>query len=116
MASYTWKSEGVIGEVSVEQEVVEQKDIYSSNLDESDEVEYDYVSGFFEGLAVAWFDSDKEGYINEDGEIVIEFQFEDASVFSEGLAAVKVGDKWGYINKKGEIIIIIITSIKKEKY
>ena len=31
-------------------------------------------------------------------------EFDKASLFSEGLAAVRLGDKWGYINSKGERI------------
>lgn len=50
------------------------------------------------------------GFIGMDGEIVIPTQFEQASNFSEGLAAVAKKDefgeiKWGYINRNGEITI-----------
>ena len=53
---------------------------------------------------------DKWGYIDKSGKIVIEPQFDDASSFSEGLAAVCLGDycplrgKWGYIDKSGEYV------------
>ena len=33
----------------------------------------------------------------ETGTIVINRQFDDASSFSDGLAAVSIGDKWGFI-------------------
>ncbi len=33
------------------------------------------------------------------GKVVIEWQFDQATSFSEGLAAVKVGNKWGYRGK-----------------
>lgn len=45
------------------------------------------------------------GYINKTGNIVIDFQFDRAKDFSEGLAAIKKDDKWGYIDKTGNIII-----------
>jgi hypothetical protein len=31
--------------------------------------------------------------------VIIPAEFEDASSFSEGLAAVKTGGKWGYISR-----------------
>jgi len=49
--------------------------------------------------------SGKIGYIDKQGKIVINPQFDDAWHFSEGLAGVKIGGKWGYIDKQGKIII-----------
>ena len=52
------------------------------------------------------YDKDnKFGFIDTNGNIVIEPQFEDISEFSEGLAAVKLNNNWGYINKSGKIVI-----------
>ena len=48
---------------------------------------------------------DKTGFINEQGEVVIDFEFEGASTFSEGLARVFVGDKVGFINLEGNMVI-----------
>lgn len=51
----------------------------------------------------------KWGYINTEGEFVIEPQFGTAGVFHEGLAMVRIGAGesgiCGYINKLGEIVI-----------
>lgn len=47
----------------------------------------------------------KWGYVNNNGEVVVDFLYEGVSDFSEGLAAVKKNGKYGYINQKGEIII-----------
>jgi hypothetical protein len=47
----------------------------------------------------------KRGYIDKQGEIVIEPKFDQASHFSEGLAAVQVDGKWGFINTSGYIVI-----------
>ncbi len=48
------------------------------------------------------------GFINESGDVVIDYQFLDVKPFTEvGLAAVKVnnGSRWGYINTHGDIVI-----------
>jgi WG containing repeat len=58
-----------------------------------------------EPLFGVWDDYGKEGYIDINGKIVIKPQFDAASAFSEGLAAVLIGEKWGYINRQGEIVI-----------
>ena len=60
------------------------------------------------GLFLAKSDG-KYGYIDKTGTYVINPQFEDATHFSEGLAAVKIRSgstgKWGYIDKAGKIVI-----------
>ena len=45
------------------------------------------------------------GFLNQHGEFVIDPQFEAASSFSEGLAAVEIDDEWGFINKDSDIVI-----------
>ncbi|NER32842.1 MAG: FHA domain-containing protein [Oscillatoria sp. SIO1A7] len=50
------------------------------------------------------YDENKFGYINRWG-VAIEPQFNAATQFSEGLAAVLVGQKWGYINEAGDMVI-----------
>ena len=37
--------------------------------------------------------------------MIIGPEFDLATDFSEGLAAIRVGDKWGYINKDGKLKI-----------
>lgn len=44
----------------------------------------------------------KMGFLNEKGEVVIPFEYDDAQMFSEGLAPVCKNDKWGYIDTTGE--------------
>lgn len=47
----------------------------------------------------------KFGYINKQGKIVIEPQFDEAGYFNEGLAKVKIGEKSGFIDQDGKFII-----------
>jgi hypothetical protein len=59
----------------------------------------------------------KKGFVNQKCQVVIEPEFEEATEFSEGLAAVgKLNEvnelKWGFINTKGELIIPFMYSNK----
>jgi hypothetical protein len=45
------------------------------------------------------------GYIDRSGKVVVRYQFEDAWLFSEGLAPVCVDGKWGYIHASGVVVI-----------
>lgn len=67
-------------------------------------MEIDEASEFSEGLAVVKKDG-KYGYIDKEGNLVIDFQYEYANPFSEGLAVVKKNGKNGYIDKSGNIVI-----------
>ncbi|MBQ5814588.1 MAG: WG repeat-containing protein, partial [Flavobacteriales bacterium] len=64
---------------------------------------YDYVSGFFEGLAVVE-KGEKKGYIDKTGREVVPCIYDDAWNFSEGLAYVRKDGKYGYIDKTGKEI------------
>jgi hypothetical protein len=70
---------------------------------------------FSEGLAAACKDG-KYGFINKEGNWIIEPQWLDARCFNEGLAAVAKGGhwdkidylkgcKWGFINKQGQWVV-----------
>lgn len=48
---------------------------------------------------------EKYGFIDGSGQVVIPTQYDDANVFRNGLAVVKIGDKYGYINPKGEFVV-----------
>ena len=45
------------------------------------------------------------GYIDAQGEQVIQTRFSSARDFSEGLAPVSVDHRWGYIDRNGEFVI-----------
>lgn len=66
---------------------------------------FPYQGNFKNDLAWVCSKSDKCGYINKKGEMVIPQEYNSASDFSEGLAAVSKYGKYGYINTKNKIII-----------
>lgn len=45
------------------------------------------------------------GFINTNGDIVIECKYKNVGDFHDNLALVKINDKYGFINKSGEIVI-----------
>ena len=45
------------------------------------------------------------GITEQTGKLVISPQFDRASSFSEGLAAVLIGGSWGYIDKQGKMLL-----------
>lgn len=47
------------------------------------------------------FDGKHVGFIDDTGQVVIPFQYDDAEPFSEGLAAVLYKDKFGYVDRQG---------------
>jgi WG containing repeat len=59
---------------------------------------------FNEGLSRIKIE-EKWGFVNQEGEIVVEPQYDEAFHFSEGLAAVKKDGKFGFINTNGEVVI-----------
>lgn len=68
-----------------------------------DELETDYKMQLAFFLP---FSKNKQwGFINESGEEMIKPDYEEVSLFSEGLAAVQKDGKYGYINKAGKVII-----------
>ena len=70
---------------------------------------WDGAEAFTEGrgLVTVYKGGDKflHGYIDTSGKLVIPAGFAGARLFSEGLAAVRVGDKWGYIDRDGSMAI-----------
>lgn len=47
----------------------------------------------------------KWGFVDRDGKLVINYQYEDALSFSNGYAAVCIDDMWGYIDTDNNLII-----------
>lgn len=59
---------------------------------------------FSSNLAAVWSNG-KWGYINLNGEIAIQHNFDKAFPFYKGIAAVKANNKYGFIDKNGKYII-----------
>ncbi len=63
-------------------------------------------TGFSQSQALfVVIENEKYGYIDTEGQSVINPQFDDAWSFSEGLARVKVADKFGFIDREGLYVI-----------
>ena len=45
------------------------------------------------------------GFVDTNGKVVIEPQYEDAKSFSNSLGAVKIGGEWNLINPNNDIVI-----------
>lgn len=65
------------------------------------EEEYDYI-GFYSSDRILAGKNGKFGYLDGSLREKIGFEFDAASAFYNGTAAVKKGDKWALINEKGE--------------
>ncbi len=63
------------------------------------------VWGFHESRIKAKNTNGLIGYLNDKGEVEVDFQYSDGGNFSNGLARIKSGSKWGYINRKGKVKI-----------
>lgn len=60
---------------------------------------------FTEGLAAVRVEDGTWGFVDRQGRWAIEPRFFGAGVFSEGLAAIRVGLRWGYVDRDGEVAI-----------
>lgn len=78
----------------------EEKETTDRNIPEFVKKDFDVVA-----VADYYGELDKVGYIDKEGDFVIEPKFDDAKDFYEGLAPAKLDGKWGYIDKTGEFVI-----------
>jgi hypothetical protein len=47
----------------------------------------------------------KWGFIDLDGNLVIDYKYDDAKSYSNGLAAVCIGERWQYIDDRDNVVI-----------
>jgi len=90
MASITKKYHKIL-------EVKDLGEIYYTNFDGA---RFDKLGVFSENLISAKR-NDKWGYISPDGQIIIEFEFEKAYPFDQGIAVVKKGNRYVRVDKSG---------------
>lgn len=82
------------------------------------EEKFDIAKAFGENGCAAVCQNGKWGFVDKDGSMVIECDYEDASSFQNSLAAVKKDGKWGYIDEEGNLVVEPkfeeVTSVSKQ--
>lgn len=72
---------------------------------------YDYCSSVCEDMIIVGINGKKNaldrkyGYVDKNGNVIVEPTYSKAFDFSEGLAAVKINEKYGFIDKTGKLVI-----------
>ena len=66
---------------------------------------YEAVHLFNDATYAAVCVKGKWGFVDKDGNVVIEPQFEDAGSFSGGLAAVMKDGLWGFVDQEGTVVV-----------
>lgn len=95
----------VMGEKMYQISLLSRQGLINKNGDLVIKPLYDNIFDLEEEMILI-YKNNKYGYLNNQGELAIPLQYEQADNFSEGLAAIKLTDsQWGYINKNGEYII-----------
>ena len=65
---------------------------------------YDYIDNFFGGFAGVMLNG-KVGFIDTDGNEVIEIKYDNAgTIFANGFARVCINNKWGFVDTAGKEI------------
>ncbi|MEJ2568854.1 MAG: WG repeat-containing protein [candidate division WOR-3 bacterium] len=73
------------------------------SLANENEILYPIRKQFEKEALLVW----KQGFMNKQGQVVIEPTFSKVNYFKDGVALVGEQGDWGYIDKKGKIIIEI---------
>ncbi|PWI30550.1 hypothetical protein DI383_03610 [Flavobacteriaceae bacterium LYZ1037] len=68
---------------------------------------YYYSSGFYEGLSLVRSDEGKFGYIDKQGNIIIETIYDYATKFNNGFSVVGLDNLYGLINREGVVVLPI---------
>lgn len=69
------------------------------------DLEFENARAFTEDGDAAVCSEGKWGFVDQDGELVIDYSYEDARSFRNGYAAVCADGKWGYIDEEGNMVI-----------
>lgn len=92
----------------------EQYNLYRTNGEQIGGGSFQEVVPFNEASYAAVQIGERWGFIDTEGNVAIEAQYEEARSFSNGFAAVKKDGKWGFINEKNEICIEPVFSEAKD--
>ncbi len=68
-------------------------------------MQFSFASPFKNGYAEVRDITGRRGFINPDGQLVVNYKYDMNFNFHEELAAVKKGEQWGFINEVGDLII-----------
>lgn len=71
------------------------------------EVKYDYIGSFANENTIDFRVNNKYGYVDPEGNEIVDPTYDHTSGFSDGLASVMANEEWGYINKQGKVVIPI---------
>jgi hypothetical protein len=82
---------------------------YDHDLNDVFDKDFVFAKDFSEGMASVMNRDAQAGYINENGELVVDYQYSIGQLFQQNLAAVAMGtigsEKYGFINKQGDVVI-----------
>lgn len=93
--SFDWEYIDITGQI-----------IRTINTPDLDDFDVDDYNNFSNGLALVQSDQNGQyGFINQDGDMAINFQYAEARAFYDGLAAIKISDSWGFIDTDGSTVI-----------
>ena len=76
----------------------------------------EWAYNFHEGLSVIKDTSNRYGFQDPDGKIVIAPRFNNVGSFSEGMAFFQDGSECGYINTKGEVVFNISSDNEESEF
>lgn len=65
----------------------------------------DLILSIFVDSYAAFKDGEKWGFVDTEGNVVIEAQYDDAKSFSNRMGAVKNGEVWSFINPQNKVVI-----------
>ncbi len=64
-----------------------------------------FADAFRNGMAEVRNEKGERGFINKQGQLVVDYKFESVNNFSEDFAAVQLEKKWGFIDTSGTLVI-----------
>ncbi|MBQ7132696.1 MAG: WG repeat-containing protein [Oscillospiraceae bacterium] len=79
--------------------------LYDDEWEKIGKFECDDMDICTEDKIIAFKDGDKWGFVDEEGDVVIDPEYSDAKSFSNGLAAVCIDGKWGFIDMDNNLVI-----------